>query len=100
MITRIKTVLTTDVFDHWMGKLRDKVVQSRIRARISRMELGNLGDAKSVGDGVREMRIHTRPGYRIYFIEREIELIILLCGGDKSDQQHDIEKAKILAKNL
>jgi len=53
-----------------------------------------------VGDGVHEMRIHTGAGYRVYFVERGLEIVVLLCGGDKSSQQKDIEKAKVLAKEL
>ncbi len=62
--------------------------------------MGNAGDVKAVGEGVYEMRIHTGAGYRIYFVERGLEIVVLLCGGDKSSQQKDIEKAKQLAKEL
>ena len=62
--------------------------------------MGNAGDVKAVGEGVLEMRIHTGAGYRVYFVERGLEIVVLLCGGDKSSQQKDIEKAKALAKEL
>ena len=67
-------------------------------ARIQRLEDGNPGDVAPVGDGVSEMRIHFGPGYRVYFVNRGGELIVLLCGGDKSSQGRDIEAAKKLAQ--
>ena len=65
-----------------------------------RMQLGNVGDAKSVGDGVFELRFDFGPGYRVYYTEREGEIIVLLAGGDKSSQKQDIEKAKQLAATI
>ena len=65
-----------------------------------RVSLGNLGDAKSVGDGVSELRIDFGPGYRVYFTRRVERLIWLLCGGDKSSQPRDIARAKSLAQEL
>ena len=59
--------------------------------------MGTLGDARPVGDGVSEMRIHYGPGYRLYFIRQATEVIVLLCGGDKDSQQRDIEQAKQIA---
>jgi len=96
-MTIIKTTL---IFDQWLKKLRDKIAIAKIKTRIDRLELGNAGDVKPVGEGVSEMRIHTGAGYRVYFIEKEMQIIILLCGGDKSSQSKDIEKAKQLAKQL
>ena len=72
-------------------------VPARRSSRIQRLE-GNAGDVAPVGDGVSEMRIHFGPGYRVYYINRGAELILLLCGGDKSSQQRDIEAAKKLAR--
>lgn len=68
--------------------------------RLDRAANGNLGDIKSLGDGVSEMRLFVGAGYRIYFTIRGAEIIILLCGGDKPSQQRDIKTAKELAKNL
>jgi len=94
------TLLTTKRFDSWFKRLRDKVASARIKARLRRIELGNPGDIRPVGGGVSEMRIHCGPGYRVYLIERGIEVVILLCGGDKNSQQKDIETAKRLALQM
>ena len=72
----------------------------RIQVRIDRLELGLKGDAKPVGEGVSELRIDYGPGYRVYFVERGQELIILLAGGDKRTQAIDIKKAIELARGL
>ncbi len=84
----------------WFNRLRDNLVKTRIAVRIRRMQLGNVGDAKSVGDGVFELRFDFGPGYRVYYTEREGEIIVLLAGGDKSSQKQDIEKAKQLAATI
>lgn len=86
----------TDVFSQWLTRLRDKKALARIIARLESARLGNLGDVKSVGGGVREMRIHVGPGYRIYFVQTGQVVLLLLCGGDKATQRRDIEKAKTL----
>jgi len=78
----------------WMYSLRDKVAVYRIRARLDRLELGNFGIVKPVGDGVSELKIDHGPGYRIYFAMRGKTVVLLLSGGDKSTQQKDIETAK------
>ena len=75
-------------------------MKTRIAVRIRRMQLGNVGDAKSVGDGVFELRFDFGPGYRVYYTEREGEIIVLLAGGDKSSQKQYIEKAKQLAATI
>lgn len=90
----------TEVFAAWFRGLRDRMARARIDMRIKRLETGNFGDAKSVGDSVHELRIHHGPGYRVYFTAREAVVIILLCGGDKSSQERDIERAKSLAGDL
>ncbi len=96
----MKTVHTTEVFDAWFAGLRDKQAERRIQARIRRAELGNFGDFAPVGEGVSEMRIHYGPGYRVYFAQRGMEIVILLAGGDKSTQGKDIKTALELARQL
>ena len=93
-------IQTTDVFDKWSEKLKDRQAAITIAIRLVRVANGHFGDTKIIGDGVSELRIVVGPGYRIYFTIRNNEIVILLCGGDKSTQQRDIENAKQLAKNL
>jgi putative addiction module killer protein len=93
-------VRQTDRFKAWLSGLRDERARARILKRLDRAEQGNLGDAAPVGDGVSEMRIFYGPGYRLYFVQRGKELIVLLCGGDKSTQGSDIEEARAIAKEL
>ena len=93
-------IFTTPVFDRWFGRLRDRRAAARIQARIDRAQSGNLGDCKPVGDGVSEMRIDYGPGYRVYFLQRGTEVVILLVGGGKSTQAKDIERAKELAQEV
>lgn len=90
----------THEFSRWLQSLRDIQSRARIVARIRRLELGNPGDVAPVGDGISEMRIHHGGGYRVYFVRRGEELIILLCGGDKTSQRSDIAAAKALARGL
>ncbi len=91
------TVLRTEEFAKWLKKLRDANAKARINLRVRRIMLtGNVGDYKSVGDGVNELRVDYGPGYRVYFAWRGSEIIILLVGGDKSTQQRDIDRAKSL----
>ncbi|MFM8929609.1 MAG: type II toxin-antitoxin system RelE/ParE family toxin [Betaproteobacteria bacterium] len=90
----------TEAYAKWFSGLRDRVARVRIDVRIRRLSLGNAGDAKPVGDGVSELRVDHGPGYRIYFIQRDKVVIVLLAGGDKSTQDKDIRNAKALAKDL
>ena len=93
-------VRKTAAFSDWMANLRDHRARAKIAARIDRLAFGNPGDVESVGEGVSELRIHSGPGYRIYFVRRGEMLIVLLCGGDKTTQTRDIKTAKKLAANL
>lgn len=92
-------VITTNVFDAWFESLRDRRAKARIQARISRVEFGNLGDAKFF-DGIGELRIDYGPGYRIYFLKRGDVIVILLCGGDKASQNRYIRRALEIAKEV
>ena len=94
------TIYTTDVFDDWFDKLKDKQAKVRIQARIDRVEEGHFGDAKPVGEGVCELRFFFGPGYRIYYRQKGFEIVLLLVGGDKSTQDKDIKLALQLAKQL
>lgn len=87
-------------YANWYARLRDRIARARIDARIRRLSLGNVGDAKHVGEGVSELRIDHGPGYRVYFVRQGGTLVVLLAGGDKSSQASDIKLAKSLAKNL
>ncbi len=88
----------SDTFLVWLNRLRDPMARNRILMRIRRAQKGNLGDVKSVGDGISEMRVDYGPGYRLYFTRRGSAIIILLCGGDKSTQPRDLVEAKRLAQ--
>ncbi len=81
-------------FRKWLGALRDVSARAKIRVRLNRVRLGNFGDAKAVGGGVSELRVSYGPGYRVYFARAESTVVLLLCGGDKSSQNRDIETAK------
>ena len=84
-------------FQEWLSALKDVPTRARIRVRLNRIRTGNLGDCRSLGDGVHEFKISFGPGYRVYYWQRGEELIILLCGGDKSSQAQDIATAQELA---
>lgn len=93
-------VLQTDEFARWLKSQRDSVAKARILVRIERLADGNPGDVAPVGEGVSELRIHHGPGYRVYFVRRGEDIVVLLCGGDKSSQASDIARARILTKEL
>ncbi|CDH00543.1 type II toxin-antitoxin system RelE/ParE family toxin [Xenorhabdus bovienii] len=94
------TVLTTDIFDDWIDALKDLRAKTKIQARIRRMKNGNFGDIEPVGDGFSEIRIHEGKGYRVYLKIKNNVIVILLCGGDKTTQQKDINKAKLIFKEI
>lgn len=84
----------------WIDSLRDVMGRARILVRVERLAAGNPGDARSVGEGVSELRMDFGPGYRVYYMHRGHELVVLLAGGDKSSQSKDIETALRLARHL
>jgi putative addiction module killer protein len=90
----------TEHYARWFASLRDRTARARIDIRIRRLSLGNFGDVKPVGAGLSELRIDHGPGYRIYFVQRGIQLVVLLAGGDKGSQSRDIATAHELAKML
>jgi len=90
----------TEHFGKWLASLRDVRAKARILARLDSVRLGNLGDNKSIGDGIGEMRIDVGAGYRVYFTRRHRVIVLLLCGGDKSTQAKDIVRAKLLAQAI
>ena len=91
-------LIKTDVFNDWLNSLKDRQGATRINARLDRVSMGNLGDCKPVGEGVSELRINAGPGYRVYFQQHGVVIILILAGGDKATQSADIETAKRLAK--
>lgn len=91
----------TTEFDKWLKKLKDFKAKAKILLRIQKLETDeHFGDCKTVGKGIRELRINFAKGYRIYFKENGGKIIILLIGGDKSTQQKDIKKAKEIWEHL
>ncbi len=81
-------------FEEWLDSLRDTKAVAKIKKRLRRVELGNLGDYRSVGEGVYELKVDYGPGYRVYFGQVGLTIVLLLCGGDKSSQNQDIKEAK------
>jgi putative addiction module killer protein len=81
-------------FEDWLNSLKDFTARSLIRKRLTRIRLGNMGNARNLGDGVWELKIDFGPGYRVYYGEDGPKIVVLLIGGDKGSQQRDIQKAK------
>jgi putative addiction module killer protein len=93
-------VRQTEELSGWLHRLSDANAVARIVGRIRRMEKGNPGDTRGVGHGILEMRVDYGPGYRIYYVHRGAQIVILLCGGDKRTQPKDIKRAQKLAETL
>ncbi len=91
-------LIKSATFDRWLSDLRDQRAAARIQVRLDRLAAGNAGDVKPVGGGISEMRINYGPGYRVYFMQRGLLVVVLLCGGDKSTQSKDIQQAKEIAE--
>jgi putative addiction module killer protein len=87
----------TEEFKNWLANLRDRQGRLRIISRLLRLRLGNPGQTRRVGNGIVELKIDFGPGYRVYYVQRGDVFVLLLCGGDKSSQPRDIERAKVLA---
>ena len=94
------TIKLTNEFSDWLDALKDRMTRQRLNLRLRKAMLGNLGDIKQVGGGVVEMREHFGPGWRMYYVQRGSQLIVMLGGGDKSSQSADIDKAVRLATTL
>ena len=92
------TLQQTRTFRKWFTRLRDERAVTAITARLDRLAYGHAGDARPVGRGVSELRVHHGPGYRVYFRQQGTTIIVLLCGGDKNSQQRDIRTAWKLAE--
>lgn len=99
-LTAVFEIRKTANFARWLDSLRDLQARARIQARIERLASGNPGDTKPVGEGVSELRIDHGPGYRVYFMRRGREVVVLLAGGNKRTQAADIKTALQLARNL
>lgn len=93
----IKSILE---FTAWLDSLTDESVRGVIAARIKRLALGLMGDVEPVGGGVSELRIHIGAGWRVYYVQRGREVIVLLAGGSKRTQKADIKRANALASRL
>jgi len=93
-------IKTIPEFDAWLDGLKDRTTRLRLSRRLDKAQRGSLGDIKSVGNGVFEMREHFGPGWRMYYIQRNNVLIVMLGGGNKSTQANDIATAIELADSL
>lgn len=96
----IYTIRPTTVFDEWLSKVKDPIAKATIIKRINRAKKGNFGDHKFLGNEIWEMRIDTGKGYRVYYTQRGTVFYLLICGGDKTSQQTDIEKAVFLLEEI
>jgi putative addiction module killer protein len=94
------SVVQTEEFEKWLDRLRDSKARAAISRRLLQAQGGLLGDTKSLGGNVSEMRIHYGPGYRLYFTMQGLLVVVLLCGGQKRTQTRDLKKAKALAAEL
>jgi putative addiction module killer protein len=93
-------IAETEEFSQWLHSIKDTKTKARLMKRLRKASLGNLGDVRSVGDGVYEMREFFGPGWRMYYLHKDRLLIILLGGGDKSTQVRDIQRVKVLAQEI
>ncbi len=96
----VPEIRKTETFAKWLDSLKDVRARARILVRIERLAAGNPGDVKPVGEGVSELRIEYGPGYRVYYKQEGLSVVILLAGGDKRTQARNIKTALRLARNL
>ena len=94
------SVIETEEFSEWIDGLKDKATRMRLRVRLRKATLGNLGDVKQVGNTVFEMREFFGPGWRMYYVKQGTTIILMLGGGDKATQDRDIERAQAMALEL
>ncbi|KZK29219.1 addiction module killer protein [Delftia sp. GW456-R20] len=94
------SVIETEAFADWVDSIRDMPTRIRLRRRLGKAMRGNLGDVKSVGEGLWEMREFFGPGWRMYYIQRDHVLIVMLGGGDKSSQAQGIAAARAMAREI
>jgi len=101
MITiNLYTIKRMPEFDEWLGSLKDSMTRLRLARRLEKAQRGLLGDVAPVGEGVQEMREFFGPGWRMYFIEKDQALIVMLGGGNKSNQADDIHRAIALSRTI
>ena len=93
-------IKSTTIFKQWLDNLKDLRARAKIQTRIKRLQMGNFGDVKPVGEGGSELRITEGKGYRVYLKNQNGVIVILLYAGDKASQENDIKKAKALVKEL
>ena len=86
-------------FSIWLNSIKDSITRARIKSAVLRLSNDNFGDCKKINNNISEMRLHFGSGYRVYFSELDDIIVLLLCGGDKSTQSKDIEKANIYLKD-
>lgn len=93
-------IKTTHIFDKWFAGIKETKYRARIISRFDHIQMGNLGDHKNLGKGLFELRFFFGPGFRAYYTIKEGKVVFLLCGGTKSRQNKDIEKARTIMNEL
>ena len=96
----MNTIKRMPEFDRWLAGIRDGMTRIRLAKRLDKAQRGLLGDVAPVGEGVMEMREFFGPGWRMYYVEQNGMLIVILGGGDKSTQLDDISRAIALSKTI
>jgi putative addiction module killer protein len=91
---------TTNIFEKWLSRIKDPVSRARILSRIDHVQLGNFGDHKALGEELFELRFFFSAGFRVYYTVRGAKIVLLLCGGDKSSQSKDIDRARTIMDGL